>query len=138
MLAAMTTMTKAVQRAVVGEGLGAGLLALGIQEFNPTKGDLEYAFRRAWGAWAYAHLFPQVRADLNRDDLRGIINDSPGQRSGPQQIRWTHSWPFRIESVWGWTPEDVGEHTEEIYGVPLDGWVALATVFASELELLEG
>ncbi|MBF5080770.1 hypothetical protein [Quadrisphaera sp. INWT6] len=133
----MTTMSKTVQRAVVGEGLGAGLLALGIQEFNPSKGDLEFALRHAWKAWPYAPVFPQVRADVSRDDLVGIINDSPGQRSGPQQIRWTRSWPFRIESSWGWTPDDVGEHTQELYGVGLAGWVQLASPFAEGLGLLD-
>jgi hypothetical protein len=59
------TLTPAVQRNAVSEGIALGLLACG-RNALPAGGDgLGLAFERAWRSWTDRVVFPQIEMDLS-------------------------------------------------------------------------
>jgi hypothetical protein len=63
----MGAMTRTRQLTTAGKGLAVGLLSVDALPI-PTD-EAAAAFRYAWQRWAYAYAFPQVRADMFRNDI---------------------------------------------------------------------
>lgn len=80
------------------------------------------------------YSFPQVRAELQRNDHLAIINDSPRQRSGTGVAGWSSVWPFQVYVAENWDIEEAGELLEQTTGVPINGWTELANRFINDLD----
>lgn len=114
--------------------MALGVVAVDRDTFNGPKMTVEFAFEHAWRGWAHRASFPQVRAEVRRNDLLGIIHDSPRQRSGTGVAGWPSEWPFRPYIAENCDAEEAGELLEEATGVPLTGWIELANCFINDLD----
>jgi hypothetical protein len=63
---------------------------LGFDEVVWNLAGSEGAFRRAWNQWPYSYVFPSIRVDVARSDLKRILED---ERSPAR--------PSRIGLDWG-------------------------------------
>ena len=129
-------LSKPVQRAFIAEGMALGVTAIRGDgfTFNAQKMIIEFAFQHAWRDWRHRASFPDIRAQLDRNDLLRIIDRHSRQRSGTDLAGWASSWPFEPYVSPDYTLDEVGVALEEASGVPLVGWTDLATHFLEDLE----
>lgn len=124
-------LSKARQQKIVGEGLAIGLLALGVEGVTSRKQAVEFAFGRAWRSWPHRSRFPQVRADILRNDILAILHAS-ANRQGVIVADWScEQWcepQIRVD----WPLEEAGEAVAEEAGVRFGQWVDLAEAFVGE------
>jgi hypothetical protein len=124
-------MTKATQETAVGEGLAVGCLALGVTGVTSARVDVDLSFSHAWRNWPSAHIFPVVKASLDRNDLRRILHDSANRRwsmlAAWECGRWYE--PY-LRSDW---TEEAGESLADNTGVGLEDWTELARLFIERL-----
>ncbi len=125
----MSTNDQQVQEIV--EGLGIGLLTLGVQRVASGKMNLELAFSHAWRAWPHAHAYPSIERAPKPDNLFWIGIQKSVRRRRPT-VAWTSDADsYVIELVHeDWTPENAVDLISER---PLDHWVLLADPFYSQL-----
>jgi hypothetical protein len=127
-------LSKARQQKNVGEGLAVGVLALGVEAVTSNKMAVELAFRRAWRDWSCRARFPQVRAEIRRDDIVGILHDSANRR-GVIVADWTSDGPEYVPTLRvDWSVEEAGDFVGEEAGVAHAQWVELAQAFLAELK----
>lgn len=124
--------TKDQQVREVVEGLGLGLVSLGVTSVSSGKLDLEFAFSHAWRRWEHAHEYPSIGRAPKPDNVFWI-GVTKSERRNMAAVVWQRAGGkyqigFRHE---GWTPE-------EIAGVvgdrSLNDWAALAAPFRDRLE----
>lgn len=126
-------MTPVQQQTDVGEGLAVGCLAIGVQWFTSARMPVEFAFGRAWPSWAWASSFPSIKTSLQRNDIIRILSRSERRRSA-----FIAAWkedrvftPYLFDSE---RPiSEAAELVELSCGVPLAGWMELATLFVNQL-----
>jgi len=128
-----STMTKARQETIVGEGFALGCVVVGRDSFNGQRMSIESAFEHAWRRWSYSARFPTVRADIQRNSLIGIIARSPRRRSSGL-AGWASEWPLTPYVKESWTPADVADLLTDKCGVPFEGWRQLAQLFLDHLD----
>lgn len=84
----MGQITAAQQRKMVGEGLAIGCVGLADTEIPADKFAVEAAFPYAWPRWRGAGLFPQIRANLSRNDVLPHVIYPSEQRRGVLITAW--------------------------------------------------
>jgi hypothetical protein len=84
----VSVMSKTQQEKTLDEGLALGAAMLGSEEVVWSLVGSEGAFRRAWSDWSYSHLFPSIRVDVARSDIKRILRMSD-RRRGPRASGWT-------------------------------------------------
>jgi hypothetical protein len=124
-------MTKARQQKIVGEGLAVGLLALGVKGVTSRKQAVEFAFGRASRNWAHRSRFPQVRADISRNNILAIMHDS-ASRQGAVLADWSCEKWCEPQLLVDWPVEEAGDAMAEESGVAFAQWVELAEAFVGE------
>jgi hypothetical protein len=87
------------------------------------------AFRYAWPRWAYASAFPQVRADMFRNDILPQLVGRSERRRGPVVAAWTQDTalhPYLCDETM--SCEEVADFLRDECGFGLAGWEQLATL----------
>lgn len=123
----MGGMTRTRQLTTVGEGLAVGLLSVGGALIPTDRADA--AFRYAWSRWAYASVFPQVRADMSRNDIRLQLVGRSERRRGFVVAAWTQDTalhPYLCDETMSY--EEAADFLRDECGFGLDGWEQLATL----------
>lgn len=124
--------TKQQQVAEVVEGLGLGLVALGVNRVSSGKLDLEFAFSHAWRRWGHADEYPSIGRAPKPDNEFWIGVTKSERRNGAAVVWQKDGSAYEIGSRHeGWTPEEVADLVSER---PLSQWVDLATPFRERLE----
>jgi hypothetical protein len=134
---ACEVITKAGQHKIVGEGLAVGLVALGVDAVTINERIVESAFGRAWQKWTCNPRFPQVRADVERNDIVGIVRGS-ARRLGPHMADWSCEGEYTPHLRIGSTLEVAGAMIGERLGITYDQWLELAAGFVEQLSEWEG
>lgn len=114
------TLTKTQQQVAVDQGLALGARLLGVESVEWVTITTEGNFRRAWANWPQSENFPQIRAGLPINDLRGILRDSASRR-GVKVAGWTSI----RRGFAAWVEDDAPENLSDIAGVPAAEWVKL-------------
>jgi hypothetical protein len=123
--------TKDQQVREVVEGLGLGLITLGVHRVGSGKTKLELAFSHAWRRWSYAGQYPSLARAPKPDNefWLGLLKSS---RRRSATVAWHpvgHEYAIEVAHD-EWTPEDavglIGERR-------LDEWVLLAMPFQEHL-----
>lgn len=128
----MTTLSKADQQTLVGDGLAIGCLDIGITGLTAKKTELELSFNHAWRNFPLAStVFRQVHGDIERTDILAIFHKSPRRRSG--RVTWEQNGPWwefdlDVEDV-----EDVAGVISDVYGVGRDAWTTFTRSLAERL-----
>ena len=123
----MGAMTKTRQLTTAGEGLAVGLLSVDGPAI-PTD-TAAAAFRYAWSRWAYASTFPQVRADMFRNDILLQLVGRSERRRGPVVAAWmqdTALHPYLCDETMSY--EEAADFLRDECGFDLTGWEQLATL----------
>jgi hypothetical protein len=121
--------TKKQQIDEVVEGMGLGLLALGVTRVSSWKLDIEFAFSHAWHRWPHASDYPSFGRAMKPDNefWIGVTNS---ERRKSASVVWRKAGrDYEIAIAFGgndWTPEEVVGHVGDR---PLDQWVALASAY---------
>ena len=126
----MGQMTALQQRTMVGEGLAIGCVSLNNTDLPADKFAVEAAFRYAWPRWRGAGLFPQVRADLSRNDVLLHVIYPSEQRRGVLIAAWRTGRVLRpylmAEDM---TPAEAADMLSGDVGLDLAAWQDLAAGF---------
>ena len=124
--------TKEQQVREVVEGLGLGLVALGVSRVTSSKIDLEFAFSHAWGRWDHADEYPSIGRAPKPDNVFWIGVAKSERRKGAAVVWWMGVREYEIGvALDGWTPDEVARL---VGNRPLSQWVSLATPFREHLE----
>jgi len=123
--------TKDQQVREVVEGLGLGLVSLGVTRVSSWKLDLEFAFSHAWRRWDHANEYPSIGRAPKPDNVFWI-GVTKSERRNVAAVVWQtagseYEIGFKHE---GWRPEEIADF---IGDRPLTAWVALATPFRDHL-----
>lgn len=130
----MIQLSKAVQQTVVGEGLAAGCLRIGVIGVPASSAELDAGFRRAWAKFAYAETtFPAIKATLARNDVQTILSMSSRRHSAVAVWHDQGAWWSPEVTQTDWTPDDVVDHLSEVYEVTPTAWDNLAGDLADAL-----
>jgi hypothetical protein len=127
--------TKQQQVAEVVEGLGLGLVALGVTNVASGKLDLELAFSHAWRRWDHANDYPSI-GRATKPDNEFWIGVTKSERRKRAVVLWhKEGREYRIGIRYeDWTPEEIADL---IGSRPLNHWVDLASRFRGRLDGLE-
>lgn len=123
----MSGMTRTRQLTTAGEGLAVGLLSVGESPIPTDRA--EAAFRYAWSRWAYASVFPQVRADMFRNDILLHLVGRSERRRGLVVAAWTQDTelhPYLCDETMSY--EEAADFLRDECGFGLAGWEQLATL----------
>lgn len=114
----VSVMSKTQQEKTLDEGLALGAVMLGLDEVVWSLVGSEGAFRRAWSEWRYSHLFPSIRVEMARSDLKRILRMSD-RRRGPRASGWTGAGPY-----FPWTDGDEWDEVADIISeeIPAEAW----------------
>lgn len=127
----MGQMTAVQQRKMVGEGLAVGCVSLDDIEIPADRFAVEAAFRYAWPRWRGAGRFPQIRADLSRNDVLLHVIYPSEQRRGVLVAAWRTSSrtlrPYLMAE--DMTPAEAAEMLSGDEGLDLTAWQDLAAGF---------
>jgi hypothetical protein len=116
----------------VVEGLGLGLVVLGVTRVSSGKLDLEFAFSYAWRKWEHADEYPSIGRAPKPDNAFWIGVTKSERRRAASVVWWQEGGEYAIGVVHdGWTPEAVADL---VSNRPLREWVALATLFRERLD----
>lgn len=116
----------------VVEGLGLGLLALGVTRVSSWKLDLEFAFSYAWRRWDHAAEYPSIGRALKPDNEFWIGVTKSERRKAATVVWWQDGGEYEIGVAFdGWSPEEAASLVGDR---PLAEWVALATHFRERLD----
>lgn len=123
--------TKDQQVREVVEGLGLGLVSLGVTRVSSGKLDLEFAFSHSWRRWDHAAEYPSIGRAPKPDNVFWI-GVTKSERRNASAVVWRRAGGeyeigFRHE---GWTPEEIADLVSDR---PLNDWIALATPFRDRL-----
>jgi hypothetical protein len=124
--------TKQQQVAEVVEGMGLGLVALGVNRVSSGKLDLEFAFSHAWRRWDHSDGYPSI-GRAPKPDNEFWIGVTKSERRNMAAVVWQnagHVYEIGLRHE-GWTPEEIAGL---IGDRPLSEWVELATPFRERLE----
>jgi hypothetical protein len=130
-------MSKAGQQKTVGEGLAVALLGLGVEAVTINEQVVESTFSRAWQKWTCNSRFPQVRADIARNDIVGILRGS-ARRLGAHIADWSCDGEYVPRLRVEWPIDEAGRMVGDEIGVTFDHWLELATAFVEQLGEQEG
>jgi hypothetical protein len=116
----------------VVEGIGLGLVALGVTRVSAGKLDLEFAFSHAWRNWPHADEDPSIGRSPKPDNVFWI-GITKSERRNAATIVWRRDGgEYEIGIMHdGWTPKDA---VDLVGDRPLSAWVSLATAFRDRLE----
>lgn len=134
----MSAKTKAVQQAEVAAGLALGVLEEGVAAITSGKMSVEFAFRPAWRRWQDTRSYPQVRADVMRDDIYyQVIGRSERRRFS--YAAWRTDGPHLVPyvSMDAWTVGESLDALAESSGVARTSWQQLARLFLAGLKPAE-
>lgn len=119
--------TKDQQVREVVDGMGLGLVALGVTRVTSSKLPLDFAFIDAWHRWEYAGSYPSIGGLKPESEFRiGLLKSA--DRRWPV-VRWVQAGKeYQI---------DIGSRTvdeaADALGRPLDDWISLAEPFIARL-----
>lgn len=121
--------TKDQQVREIVDGMGLGLVALGVAKVPSSKISLELAFSHAWRRWSHAGDYPSIGRAAKPDNLFWL---GIGRSSGRQWsvIRWRlgdGGYALDLGS------RTLGEAVEDLGDRPLSDWRSLAEPFLSRL-----
>ncbi|MFC6021838.1 hypothetical protein ACFP2T_37460 [Plantactinospora solaniradicis] len=123
-----------VQETLVGEGLAAGCLSLGVSAVTTDFQRLNSSFARTWPAFPPAGtMFRGIKATLVRNDIRRILDMSSERRSHNAAWENRGAWWVPYISQDGWKPDDVTDLIAEGHGIPAGLWTSLAEAFVTAL-----
>jgi hypothetical protein len=123
----MGAMTRTRQLTTAGEGLAVGLLSVDAPAI-PTD-TAAAAFRYGWSRWAHASAFPQVRADMFRNDILLQLVGRSERRRGLVVAAWTQDaelHPYLCDDTM--SCEEAADFLRGECGFDLAGWQQLATL----------
>lgn len=128
------TLSQAVQQTVVGEGLAAGCLQIGVTAITTSPLALDSSFRRAWSGFPLAATtFNLIKASMSRNDIQRILRTSSQHKVHVAAWDNEGAWwkPYLVHNYW--TAQDVTEHLRESYGIAEEVWPPLAFTFVEAL-----
>src|SRR5581483_12129438 len=113
------------------------MLGLGVEAVTINEQVVESAFSRGWQKWTCRSRFPQVRTDVARNDIVGILRGS-ARRLGPHVADWSCEGQYVPLLRVALPIEEAGAAVGEQSGVPHSQWLELATAFVDQLSEHEG
>ncbi len=125
-------LSRAGQHKVVGEGLAVAMLGLGVEAVTINEQVVESAFSRGWQKWTCRSRFPQVRTDVARNDIVGILRGS-ARRLGPHVADWSCEGQYVPLLRVALPIEEAGAAVGEQSGVSYSQWLELGTAFVDQL-----
>lgn len=116
----------------VVEGLGLGLITLGMARVSSSKLDLESAFSHAWTRWNYADGYPSIGRAPKPDNVFWIGVTKSERRRDATVVWWREGSEYQIGvTLDGWPPDEVASLVGDR---SLSHWVSLATPFRDWIE----
>ncbi|GAB2736384.1 hypothetical protein [Nocardioides pakistanensis] len=122
--------SKQDQVAEVVEGLGLGLVALGVDRVSSWKLDIEFSFSHAWREWAHSGDYPSI-GRAPKPDNEFWIGVTKSERRKWAYVTWRQDGADYEIDIRDRTPEEAAEALSDR---PLDQWVALARPYRERLE----
>jgi hypothetical protein len=122
--------SKQDQVAEVVEGLGLGLVALGVTRVSSWKLDIEFSFSHAWRRWAHADDYPSI-GRAPKPDNEFWIGVTKSERRRWASVVWRGAGADYVIDLNHDSPE---EAAQSLGDRPLDQWVDLATPYRERLD----
>ena len=122
--------SKRDQVAEVVEGMGLGLVALGVRRVSSWKLDIEFSFSHAWRGWAHSGDYPSIGRAHKPDNEFWIAVTNSERRKWPY-VTWRQDGATYEIELRDRTPEEAAQALGER---PLDQWVTLAEMYRERLD----
>lgn len=122
--------TKKQQVEEVVEGLGIGLVALGLDRVSSWKLDIEFSFSHAWREWTHSGEYPAFGRAVKPDNEFWVGVTKSERRTWPV-VAWRDTGPDYVIDLRGSSPEKAAL---ALGSRPLGQWIALARPYKERLE----